>query len=130
MIEIRELPPSHPASVQITSEVPFTADRVAAALGGIHAATWQGRQREFRSRSYVWGLLSTVFLILVGLRGWGHSRSLLLLPDNRCRITDSVEVTPFPWLLGLSPIYRAVLRVAVHLRHAWMRRRLMAQLSV
>jgi hypothetical protein len=130
MIEIREIPPSHPASVQIASEVPFKADRVAATLGGIHAALWQGRQPEFRNRSYVWNLLSTVFLVAVGLQGWGHSRSLLPLPNNRCRITDSVHVTPLPWLLRLSPIYRAVLRVGVHVRHAGMRWRLLAQLSV
>lgn len=124
MIEIRELPPSHPNSVQIASELPFEADRVAAAIGGTHAALRQGRRPAMRSPSYAWELF-----LLIGLRGWGHSRSLTSLPDNRCRITDSAHVIPFPWLLGLSPIYRAVLRVVVHARHAGLRRRLLAQLA-
>ena len=125
MTEFQTIPPSHPASAQIASELPFAVHRVAAALGGMNAFIWLGRQPEFRSPSYAWELL-----LLVGLKGGGHTRSLLPLPDNRCRVTDSVHVTPFRWLQWLSPIYRAVLRVVVHVGHARMRRRLLAQLSV
>ena len=127
MDEIHILPISHLDSVEVAFELPFEVDTVVAAIGGPFADFWQGRRPEVH-RSFAWEHIVAVALLLLGVRGWNQGRDVLSLPGGRCRITDYASIVP--WLPGINPIYRAILRLVLHLRQARLRRHLLTRLSV
>jgi hypothetical protein len=113
-------------AVELTTDLPFSPDEVAEAIGGAFHTFFQGRRPEI-DRSFSLELPFAIVLLLFGIRGWDVSRTLAPLRSGGCRMTDYAYLDS--WIPFLAPVHLRIVSWRWRIRHARIRRRLIASLG-